>query len=86
MEEAQSKEAEEAAGDRCLPLQKADPSPPSADCAAGFGMTASPFCGQLLQLGVFGLGGDEDGDGGVGVFPQREEILIRGAGFGGVPL
>ena len=28
----------------------------------------------------------EDGDAGVGVFPQREEILIRGAGFGGVAL
>ncbi len=38
-------------------------------------------CGQLLQLRVFGLGGDENGDSGVGVFPQREEILIRRAGF-----
>jgi len=24
---------------------------------------------RLLQLGVFGFGGEEDGDGGVGVFP-----------------
>src|SRR5258708_769460 len=31
---------------------------------------------ELLQLSVFGLGGDEDGDVGVGVFPQREEVLI----------
>ena len=41
---------------------------------------------SLLQLGVFGLGGDEDGDGGVSVFPEREEILIGGAGFGGISL
>jgi len=41
---------------------------------------------KLVQLGVFGLGGEEDGDAGVSVFPQREEILIGGAGFGGVAL
>jgi hypothetical protein len=35
----------------------------------------------LLQLGVFGFGGGENGDVGVGVFPQREEILVGGAGF-----
>ena len=39
-----------------------------------------------LQLGVLRFRGDEDGDVGVGVFPQREEILIRGSGFGGVAL
>ena len=39
---------------------------------------------QLLQLHVLGLGLLQDGDVRVGVFPQREEILIRGAGFGGV--
>jgi hypothetical protein len=33
----------------------------------------------LLQLCVVGLGGDEDRDVGVGVFPQNEELLIRGA-------
>ena len=31
---------------------------------------------KLLQLGVFGFGGDENGNVGVGVFPQRKEILI----------
>jgi hypothetical protein len=37
---------------------------------------------KSLQLGVFGFGGDEDGNIGIGVFPQREKILIRGAGLG----
>src|SRR5260370_69116 len=41
---------------------------------------------ELLQLSVFGLGGDEDGDVGVGVFPESEEILIGGAGFGCITL
>jgi hypothetical protein len=41
---------------------------------------------ELLQLCVFGLGCDQDGDAGVGIFPQREEILVRGAGFGRVAL
>src|ERR1700675_4959422 len=55
------------------------------------GLVCFPHCGaalgaQLLQLGVFGLGSDEDGDVGVGVLPQREEILICGAGFRGVTL
>jgi len=40
----------------------------------------------LFQLCVFRLGFLQDGDVGVGVFPEREEILIRGAGFGGVSL
>src|SRR5215470_9680372 len=35
----------------------------------------------LLQFRVLGLGLLQDGDVGVGVFPQRQEILIRGAGF-----
>ena len=39
---------------------------------------------QLLQLRVVRLGFFQDGDVGVGVFPEGEEILIRGAGFGGV--
>ena len=29
---------------------------------------------------------DEDGDVGVGVFPEGEEVLIGGFGFGGVAL
>ncbi len=41
---------------------------------------------RLLQLRVLELGGDEDGDVRVGVFPQVEKILIRSAGFGGVAL
>src|SRR5208282_433332 len=36
----------------------------------------------LLQLRVFRLGRPQNGDVGVGVFPEREEILIGGAGFG----
>jgi hypothetical protein len=30
----------------------------------------------LLQFGVFGFGGDEDGDVRVGVFPERQEIVV----------
>jgi hypothetical protein len=32
----------------------------------------------LLQLGVFRLGLLEDGDVGVGVFPEREELFVGG--------
>jgi hypothetical protein len=39
---------------------------------------------QLLQLRVLRLGFLQDGDVGVGVFPEREEILIGSLGFGGV--
>jgi hypothetical protein len=35
----------------------------------------------LRELGVFGLGLLEDGDVGVGIFPEGEEILIGGAGL-----
>jgi len=38
----------------------------------------------LLQLRVLGLCLHQDRDVGVGVLPQREEVLIGGAGFGGV--
>jgi hypothetical protein len=41
---------------------------------------------ELLYLCVFRLGLLQDGDVGVGVFPEREEILIGGAGFGCVAL
>jgi hypothetical protein len=37
-----------------------------------------------LQLRVLRLGFLQDGDVGVGVFPEREEILIGSLGFGGV--
>jgi hypothetical protein len=40
----------------------------------------------LMQLGILGFGGDEDGNVGVGVFPQSEEILIGGAGLRDVAL
>jgi len=36
----------------------------------------------LFQLCVLRLGFLQDGDVGVGVFPEREEILIGGVGFG----
>jgi hypothetical protein len=42
--------------------------------------------GPSAQFRVLGLGLLKDGDVGVGVFPEREEILISGAGFGGVAL
>ena len=41
---------------------------------------------QLLQLRVLRVGFLQDGDVGIGVFPEGEEILIRGAGLGGVAL
>ena len=39
-----------------------------------------------LQLRVLRFRSDEDGNVRVGVFPQREEILIGRLGFGGVAL
>jgi hypothetical protein len=41
---------------------------------------------NLLQLLVFRFRSNEDGDIGVRIFPERQEILIRGAGFRGVSL
>jgi hypothetical protein len=41
---------------------------------------------KSLQLGVFGLGLLEDGDVGVGVFPEPKEILVGGASFGRIAL
>ena len=41
---------------------------------------------RLLQLRVFRFRSDEDRNVRVGVFPQREEVLIRRLGFGGVAL
>ena len=54
--------------------------------ARGLPEPASPGCPELMNLRVLRLGSDEDGNVGVGVFPQREEILIRGPGFDGVAL
>ena len=42
-------------------------------------------CG-LLQLRLLRLRRDKNGNVGVGVFPECEEILIRSLGFGGVAL
>jgi hypothetical protein len=39
---------------------------------------------ELMNLHIFGFGLLQDGN--VGVFPECEEILIRGACFGGVAL
>jgi len=36
---------------------------------------------KLLKFGVLGLGLLQDGDVGVGVFPEGKEILICGTGF-----
>jgi hypothetical protein len=47
------------------------------------GCAAQPPVG-LWEFGVFGFSLEEDGDVGVGVFPGGEEVLIGGAGFGGV--
>ena len=41
---------------------------------------------KSLYFRVFGLGLLEDGDVGVGVFPECEEVLIRGFCFGGIAL
>ncbi len=39
---------------------------------------------KLFQSGSLGLGGGEDGDIRVGVFPQGQEGVIRRSGFRGV--
>jgi hypothetical protein len=38
----------------------------------------------LSQLRVLGFGLFQDGDVGVGVFPEGEELFVGGAGVGGV--
>ena len=40
----------------------------------------------LVQFVVFGFGLFQDGDIGVGIFPEGEEILVGGLGGGGVAL
>lgn len=40
----------------------------------------------LLKFCVLRFSLLKDGDVGIGVFPEREEVLIRGAGFGFVGL
>ncbi len=41
---------------------------------------------ELLQLGVFGLCGEEDGNVRIGIFPGGKEILVGVAGFRGIAL
>ena len=45
------------------------------------GHPSRTFLLELLQLRVFRLSSNEDGDVGVGVFPEREEILIGSTRF-----
>jgi hypothetical protein len=45
-----------------------------------------PRTGTRSELGVLRLGLLQDGDVGIGVFPEREEILIGRAGFGRITL
>ena len=49
-------------------------------------MRSSQCAVELFEFRILGLGGDEDGNVGVGVFPESEEILICRLGFGGVTL
>jgi hypothetical protein len=48
--------------------------------------TFSKAVTKLLQLRVLRLSLLKDGDVRIGVFPQRQKILVLGAGFGRVPL
>jgi hypothetical protein len=41
-------------------------------------------CPQLLQLGILRFSLLQDGDIGIGIFPEGEEILVSGACAGGV--
>jgi hypothetical protein len=43
-------------------------------------------CGESLQLRVLRLGFLQDGDVGVGVFPERKKVLVGGAGVGVIAL
>ncbi len=52
----------------------------------GLDATEKLLASNLLQLDVLGLGDDKNGNVGVGVFPEREEILVGSFGFGGVAL
>ena len=59
---------------------------------SSLGMTTAnsgDTCGAAeisLQLRVLGFGLLQDGDVGIGVFPQGQKILVGGACFGGVLL
>ena len=53
-------------------------------CVEELGMTRLVAGSLLFQAGVFGTGFFQDGDVGVGILPEREEILISDAALGGV--
>jgi len=61
------------------------PLPPASHIQFFFIFTASTS-ERLLQLGVLRLGLLQDGDVGVGVFPEGKKVLISGANFCGVAL
>src|ERR1700746_1525943 len=44
--------------------------------AAGRGKSFHHIVEKLLQLGVLGFGLFQDGDVGIGIFPEREEIFV----------
>src|SRR5215469_16244222 len=58
-------------------------SPRSAGGGVGKKYLTTPALSEM-QLRVFRLGLLQDGDVGIGVFPEVEEILISSLGFGGI--
>jgi len=54
----------------------------SVRCRKASNLTDLPAA--LLKLGVLRFGVFQDGDVGIGVFPQGEEVLVSAAAFGGV--
>jgi hypothetical protein len=58
----------------------------TADCSEIFTRIASGEIARLLQLRVLGFRRDEHRNICIRSFPEREEVLIRGAGFRGVAL
>src|SRR6516165_6601546 len=59
---------------------------PASPLPLGEKSSGAQFHAHLLQLCVFRLGLLQDGDVGVGVFPECKEVLIRGTGLRGVAL
>ncbi len=62
-----------------LPEQPGRLSPPVAGATAARASALAPTL-LLLQFGVLGFGFFQDGNIRVGIFPQREEVLISSAG------
>src|SRR6516225_7104142 len=55
------------------------PGPASKDDCVSIRNRCGKFLNQLLQLCIFRFGLLQDGDVGVSVFPERQEILIGGS-------